>query len=105
MSIVTLFGRASRPDLPCLRAAVGPYLFHCSVIAAPLAVSWESLGGPRLPRHQERHETGGYRAQRSDRRRLGQRNGGAVGEQAVELHECRTAEVLHEDTNAGGGAG
>src|SRR5262245_66294734 len=35
MSMVVLFGRTSRPDLPCLRAAVAAYLFHCSVIAVP----------------------------------------------------------------------
>src|SRR5262249_50998377 len=30
MSTVVLFGLTSRPGLPCLRAAVAPYLFHCS---------------------------------------------------------------------------
>src|SRR5229473_3387919 len=35
MSMVVLFGRTSRPGLPCLRAAVAAYLFHCWVIAVP----------------------------------------------------------------------
>src|SRR3569833_1370632 len=34
-SIVVLFGRAERPGLPCLRAAVSAYLFHISVIVIP----------------------------------------------------------------------
>src|SRR6516162_4390522 len=37
--MVVLFGRSSRPGLPCLRAAVGAYLFHCSGIFAPF-VGW-----------------------------------------------------------------
>src|SRR5262245_44754275 len=35
MSMVVLFGRSSRPGLPCLRAVVRSYLFHC-VIVVPL---------------------------------------------------------------------
>src|SRR5713101_5788539 len=35
MSMVVLFGLISRPGLPCLRAAVRSYLFHCVVIAVP----------------------------------------------------------------------
>ena len=30
--VVMVFGRSSRPGLPCLRAAVGPYLFQTSLI-------------------------------------------------------------------------
>src|SRR5713226_6427356 len=33
MSMVVLFGLISRPGLPCLRAAVRSYLFHCVVIS------------------------------------------------------------------------
>src|SRR5512132_728657 len=32
MSTVVLFGRTSRPRLPCWRAAVAAYLFHCAAI-------------------------------------------------------------------------
>ena len=32
---VVPFGLISRPGLPCLRAAVAAYLFHCWVIAVP----------------------------------------------------------------------
>src|SRR5262249_55638132 len=32
MSTVMLFGRTWRPGLPCLRAAVAAYLFHCAII-------------------------------------------------------------------------
>src|SRR5262249_40573118 len=35
ISMVVLLGLISRPGLPCLRAAVAAYLFHCWVIAVP----------------------------------------------------------------------
>src|SRR5438445_7330317 len=48
MSTVVLFGRTSRPGLPCLRAAVAAYLFHCWVIAVPW-FSWRW----RLSKHTQ----------------------------------------------------
>src|SRR4249919_641150 len=39
MSMVVLFGLTSRPGLPCLRAAVASYLFHCVAISASFLLS------------------------------------------------------------------
>src|SRR4029453_1474707 len=39
MSMVVLFGRTSRPGLPCLRAAVASYLLHCVAISASFLLS------------------------------------------------------------------
>ena len=36
-SIPVFIGLTSRPGLPCLRAAVGPYLFHWSGMCSTLA--------------------------------------------------------------------
>src|SRR5215207_2420694 len=41
MSTVMLFGRTSRPGRPCRRAAVGPYLFHCSCMLLPCCAEFE----------------------------------------------------------------
>src|SRR5262249_60633159 len=52
MSMVVRFGRPSRPGLPCLRAAVAAYLFHCSVIAVPwLSRRWRLSKHTQVLRH------------------------------------------------------
>src|SRR5262249_20327536 len=52
MSTVVLFGLTSRPGLPCLRAAVAAYLFHCSVIAVPwFCLSWRLTKHTQVLRH------------------------------------------------------
>src|SRR6266849_3242258 len=48
MSMVVLFGLTSRPGLLCLRAAVGPYLFHCSGMR-----SVPCLSGRPISKHAE----------------------------------------------------
>ena len=47
--MVTLFGLTSRPGLPCLRAAVGPYLFHWLTWSLP--TGWLSVQSK--PKHCE----------------------------------------------------
>src|SRR5215470_3255903 len=56
MSMVVLDGLRSRPGLPCLRAAVDAYLFHCSVRRLfpfhAVQVGWvEPLRDPTRRRH------------------------------------------------------
>src|SRR5262249_42542693 len=56
MSMVVLDGLRSRPGLPCLRAAVDAYLFHCSVMRLfpfhAVQVGWvEPLRDPTRRRH------------------------------------------------------
>src|SRR5713101_400256 len=43
ISMVVLDGRTSRPGLPSLRAAVGPYLFHCAGMRSPFLENAEML--------------------------------------------------------------
>jgi hypothetical protein len=47
ISTVVLFGLISRPGLPCLRAAVAAYLFHCFIICLPYPFVRDFLAASR----------------------------------------------------------
>src|SRR6266481_2657451 len=53
ISTVVLFGLTSRPGLPCLRAAVRPYLFHWVIVHPLMVIFVDGVFSPPLPRKGE----------------------------------------------------